>query len=422
MRRSAPPSAPAPAAGGSHRRVAITGIGLLTAFGAGEEVLWRALLDGRSAVRPAEGFAADGLPVDHFAELPAIDYGCYFEPQRSALWSRCSKAAVAAARMAAEDAGPDGVTAGSGGVILGTGYGCTYEMEETLAAFQRGGWRKVKPLTVPRGMPNAPASLVAIELGLTGLNTTVSTACSSGATALAFAAMAVRSGLADVCIAGGADVYLNASTAASWCALRVLSSRNSPSACRPFSADRDGLVLGEGAALLVLEEWQRAERRGARIHAELRGVGLSEDATNVVAPDTAGEAAAIRAALRDAGATPADVGYVNAHGTGTTANDVSESRALATVLGDRARQVPVSSLKGHLGHAMGAAGAIEAAVTALALKRATLPPTLHLERPDPACDLDHVRGGPRRAEVDLALSNSFGFGGQNVVLALGRAR
>jgi nodulation protein E len=411
---------PPPAAVG-RRRVVITGIGLLTAFGVGKERLWEALLTGRSAVRPAAGFSSEGLPVDHFAELPEVDYGDFFEPRRAALWSRCSKAAVAAARLAVDDAGVAAVDSPRTGVFLGTGYGCTYEMEQTVADWRRGGWTKVKPMTVPRGMPNAPASLVALELGLRGPNATVSTACASGATALALAALTLRAGAADVCLAGGADVYLNASTAASWCALRVLSTRNAPDACRPFSADRDGLVLGEGAALLVLEDRQRAEQRGARIYAELAGAGTSNDATNVVAPDAAGEAAAIRAALTDAGREADEVDYVNAHGTGTAANDVTETRALEAALGGRARQVPVSSIKGHLGHAMGAGGAIEAAVTALAIAGSTLPPTLNLARPDPACSLAHVARAPLRTPVRLALSNSFGFGGQNAVLALARA-
>jgi 3-oxoacyl-(acyl-carrier-protein) synthase len=269
-------------------------------------------------------------------------------------------------------------------------------------------------------MPNAPASHLAIQFRARGVNFTVSTACSSGAIAAALAAQQIRAGAIDACFTGGADYVVNASTAAVWNALKVLAKRNGPDASRPFSRDRDGLVLGEGCAILLLEEREAALARGARIHAEVTGVGLNNDATNIVGPDVAGETEAVRAAIADAGLTAADIDYVNAHGTGTEANDANETAVLKEVLGARAHAVPVSSIKGHLGHTMGAAGAIEIAVTALALERQRVPPTLHFSPGDPKCDLDYVPT-PRAHPMRNALTNSFGFGGQNAVLVLSRA-
>ncbi|HTQ78356.1 MAG TPA: beta-ketoacyl-[acyl-carrier-protein] synthase family protein [Thermoanaerobaculia bacterium] len=408
------------------RRIAVTGLGLVTPFGLGAEPLWQGLLAGRSAVRPAAGFSAAGLPTDHVGEIPPFDASPFLSRKQLATWSRASQVATVAARLAWEDAGLGRLDTGADeveprrvGVALGTGFGCTLELEEVYAGWQSAGARAIKPITIPRGMPNAPASHIAIALRAEGPVQTVSTACSSGAVALALALDQLRAGRLDVALAGGVEVALNASTFAGWCALGIVARRNAPSACRPFSVDRDGLVLADGAALLVLEDEARARRRGARIYARLAGAGLANDAHGIVEPEAAGEAAAIRGALEDAGLTPGDIGYVNAHGTGTRANDSTETRALKEALGERAAAIPVSSLKGHLGHTLGAAGAIEAAVTALALTHQILPPTLNFTPGDPACDLDYVPT-PRPWSFAHALSNSFGFGGQNAVLALSR--
>jgi len=405
----------------SRRRVAITGLGLVTAFGSGVEPLWQGLMDGRSAVARARGFDPSGLPVDHVAELPEIDLSSRFTPKQTAYWSRATRVATLAAVEAWEDAGSMTVEPFRAGLFLGSGFGCTYEFEEIYDGWRARGMRGIKPITIPRGMANAPASQIAMILGLKGPCLTVSTACSSGALALGMAVDQIRHGGLEVCLAGGVEAALNASTFAAWCSLGVLSRRNDPTACRPFSADRDGLVLADGCAILVLEEWERAVARGARIWAEVRGVGATNDAHSIVEPDFEGETEAIRMALADAGIAPGELGYVNAHGTGTRANDANETRALKAALGEAAWRTPVSSIKGHLGHALGAAGAIEAAVTALALARRRLPPTLHFTPGDPECDLDYVAGAPREAEVAHALSNSFGFGGQNSALVLSAA-
>ncbi|HEX5137238.1 MAG TPA: beta-ketoacyl-[acyl-carrier-protein] synthase family protein [Planctomycetota bacterium] len=401
------------------RRVVLTGMGLLTPFGVGIEPLWDALVEGRSAVRPAEGFDNADMPTTHYAQLPAIDFDAYLDPKRAALWSRLSRLAVTGGILAARDAG--GKVAGDRtGVILGTGYGCTYEFEEQFQTFFTKGWKRIKPISVPRQMPNAPASHLGIEFGAKGINFTVSTACSSGAISTALAVQQIRAGAIDACFTGGADYIVNASTAAVWNALRVLAKRNGPDASRPFSADRDGLVLGEGCGILLLEEREAALARGARIHAEVTGVGMTNDATNIVGPDVGGETAAVRAAIADAGLSPKDIDYVNAHGTATDANDANETTVLKEALGARAREIPVSSLKGHLGHTMGAAGAIEIAATALSLERQRVPPTLFFVPGDPACDLDYVPKA-RDHRMRHALTNSFGFGGQNAVLVLSRA-
>jgi len=407
--------------GMERRRVVLTGLGLLTPFGVGVEALWIALMEGRSAVRAGEGFDLADMPVTHYGQLPKIDFDAYLDPQRSALWSVLSKLTVTGGILAARDAACEQFPPERTGVVLGTGYGCTYEFEDQFATWMQRGWKRMKPIGVPKMMPNAPASHLAIQFGARGLNFTVSTACSSGAVAAALAAQQIRSGALDACFTGGADYVVNASTAAVWNALRVLGRRNGPDASRPFSADRDGLILGEGCAILLLEDREAAVARGARIHAEITGVGLTNDATNIVGPDLTGEAEAVRAAIADAELAPDDIDYVNAHGTGTEANDANETDVLKQVFGERARDIPVSSVKGHLGHTMGAAGAIEIAVTALALAHQRVPPTLHFVPGDPKCDLDYVPEGPRAHRMRHAITNSFGFGGQNAVLVLSRA-
>jgi 3-oxoacyl-[acyl-carrier-protein] synthase II len=402
----------------TRRRIAITGLGLITPLGIGIEPFWSGLMEGRSAVRPAARFDAGDMPTTHYAEIPEIDYTEYLDPQASALWSGVSKLAVTASILAMRDAGNPSPAAPRLGVILGTGYGAAADFQDVYDVYFRKGWRRIKPATVPKMMPNAPASLIGIHFGARGVNFTVSTACSSGAIAAGLACQQIRAGTIDACITGGADFILNHSSAAAWNNLRVLSRRNDPAASRPFSADRKGLVFGEGAGLFVLEEWEAAKARGARIYAEVVGVGATNDAVNIVGPALEGEAEAVTMALADAGLAPADIDYVCAHGTGTEMNDANESTMLKEVLGERARAIPVSSIKGHVGHTMGAAGAIEVAAAALAIERQRVPATLNFEPGDPACDLDYVADGPRDLALRHAMTNSFGFGGQNSVLVL----
>jgi len=405
----------------TRRRVAITGIGLLTAYGPGLERFWTGLMERRSAVCRPDHVDLSDFPVTHYAVVPPIDFDAYLDPQKSAFWSMASKAAVTGGLLAAGDAGvePESLAGPRTGVLLGTGYGCQFEMEELYRTWFDRGWKRIKPVTVPKLMPNAPASHLAIQFGARGINATISTACSSGAVACGLAAERIRAGELDACLTGGVDMIANPAILGGWNALRVLSRRNEADASRPFSSDRDGLVFGDGCAVFLLEEWDRAVARGARIHAEIRGVAATNDAANIVGPDFGGECEALRMALEDAGIAPAEIDYINAHGTSTEVNDANESLVIREVFGESAP--PVSSIKGHIGHAMGAAGAIEVAATALALENQTIPPTLHFQPGDPACTLDYVADGPRRAELTYALTNSFGFGGQNSVLVLRKA-
>ena len=397
----------------------------MTPLGIGVDGFWNGLVEGRSAVRRAEGFDLLDMPVTHYGQIPAFDFDDHLDARESALWSRASKLAVMCTNLAVEDAGfleAEPFPAGPrSGVILGTGYGCTYEFEPYYEQWFKRGWKRLKPVSIPKMMASAPASHVGIRLGAQGIQFTVSTACSSGAIATGLALERIRAGQLDTCVSGGIDAPINASTAGAWCALRVLSRRNDATASRPFSADRDGLVLAEGGAVLVLEAWERAVARGARIHAEVLGAGASNDAVNIVGPDPEGEVIALNAALRDAGLTPEAIDHVNAHGTSTEANDANETAVLKRVFGERAYRIPVSSVKGHIGHTMGAAGAIDLAASALSLANQRVPPTLHYAAGDERCDLDYVSEGPRDCAMTHVLSNSFGFGGQNSAVILKRA-
>ena len=410
-------------AGMTRRRVAITGIGLITAYGVGEKVFWDGLMGGRSAIRKPDHVEVDDLPTSHYGLMPAIDFDEYLDPKESAFWSLATKTAVAAGFQAAKDAGIEmkQLAGAKTGVLLGTGYGCVFEFQEKFKIFFDRGWTRLKPITVPKLMPNAPASHLGIQFGARGANATISTACSSGAVAIGMAADQIRSGSLDACVTGGVDVIGNEATLGVWNALRVLSRRNDETASRPFSPDRDGLVFGDGCAIFLLEEWESAVARGANIRAELAGVGATNDAANIVGPAVQGELEAIQMALDSAGIAPEQIDYINAHGTATEANDRNESQVIRTFFGDHASALAVSSIKGHIGHAMGASGAIEVAATAMALEQQRIPPTLNYTKGAEGCDLDYVGEGPRDAKLEYAMTNSFGFGGQNSVLVLKKA-
>jgi 3-oxoacyl-[acyl-carrier-protein] synthase II len=308
---------------------------------------------------------------------------------------------------------------------MGTGMGGAGTIDEGYRMLYENGNDRLKPFSVLMAMNNAPAAWIALDHALEGPNLTYSTACSSSAVAIGEAARRVASGEADVMLAGGAEAPLTLGTLKAWEAMRTLAAEDADAAasCRPFSRDRGGLVLGEGAAVVVLEAWERAEARGAPILAEAAGYGLFTDAAHVTRPSVEGQAEAMRRALADARLDPAQVGYVNAHGTGTQANDGVETAAIKAVLGARAGRVPVSSTKSMHGHLLGAAGALEYVACVMALSRGTIPPTVNLRVPDPECDLDYVCSGSRPAGGEpAALSNSFAFGGTNAVLAVRRAQ
>jgi nodulation protein E len=398
-------------------RVLITGLGCVTALGLGVDRFWSGLVSGESGVRPLVWPAGADVPkVAVGAQVLSYDPGDQFPANQIPLLDRFSQFAVLAARQAVADAGLGPETIRSAAVVLGTGCGGKETEEQTYIRLYREGRERVHPLTIPRGMPSAAASQVSIDLGTRGPAFSVTSACASAAHAVAQAVLLIRGGCAKVALAGGTDAPFTYGLLKAWEALRVLS----PDQCRPFSHHRNGLVLGEGAGLVVLESEAHALARDAKIYAELAGFGLSSDAGHITDPSTEGAAVAMRTALADAGLAPAGIDYINAHGTGTLANDRCETWAIRQVFGCDADRLVVSSTKAAHGHALGASGALELIATTLAIRHSVVPPTLNFTKPGEGCDLNYV---PNRAEarrVGAALSNSFAFGGLNAVLALRR--
>ena len=401
------------------RDVVITGVGAVTAAGLGAPALWQAMRDATSMIAP---YAFDEAPASDTrariaARCTAFDPAAHFDDRRLALADRISQFALVAAREAVAQSGidlrRDGL-ADRAAVVIGTGIGGQMSHDEQSRRLYRDGASRLHPMTVVRIMPSAATSLVGMEFGATGPAFATTSACASANHAIAQAAMLLRAGLADVAITGGSEACISYSCVKAWEAMRVLADDT----CRPFSKQRRGLVLGEGAGVFVLETAEHARRRGATILAELAGVGMSADAGDMVAPSVEGQSAAIRRALTDARLDAGDVDYINAHGTGTQANDATECAAIRAVFGAYAANVAVSSTKGVHGHALGAAGALELVAALGAIANGVIPPTANYLDPDPACDLDVVPNTARERRVRAALSNSFAFGGLNAVLAV----
>ena len=405
------------------RRVALTGIGPITSLGAGVEQVWEALLAGRSGISRIENFDASELPVRIGGEIRDFAPEEWMSSKDAKRTDRAVHFALAAAKLAWDDAGSPTTDRARTAVMFSTGIGGLSSLLAQHKVFLERGAERVSPFMVPMLMPNAAAAHIAMAFGFTGPNECITTACAAGAHAVGDGFRAVQRGLADVCIAGGTEATILGLTIAGFAQMQALSRNEDPErASRPFDRDRDGFVLSEGACALVLEEAERARARGARIYAEVGGYGTSADAHHVTAPepDGIGAVQSIQACLEDAGEPPEAVGYVNAHGTSTPLNDAAETRALKKALGDHAYSIPVSSTKSMTGHLLGAAGAFEAAVAALVVDRGVIPPTINYETPDEECDLDFVPNESRPANPRLALSNAFGFGGHNAVLALRR--
>ena len=406
------------------RRVVITGIGAITPIGIGADGLWDGVMADRSAVRTIDRFDASPFPSRIAAQVDDFDPADHLDPRRARRLDRFSALSVAASRMAFEDAGlvagGDGATTG---VWIGSALGGVAFGEEQHAGFVARGVRGVAPTLALAVFGGAGASNVALDLGLTGPTVGNANSCASGAVAIGQAFGAIRDGTVVTALAGGAEAPLAPLTFGAFAMIRVLSQRNDePSrASRPFDRDRDGFVMGEGAAVLALEERGAALERGARIVAEIVGFGASNDAYHMTAPRPDGRdaARAIRAALADARMEPDRIGYVNAHGSSTPLNEPAEARAIRVAFGDLADGIPVSGTKGLYGHALGASGAFEAAITAMALDREVLPGTCNLEVPDPDIDLRLLRSATP-ARVDAAVSTSFGFGGMNAALVFAR--
>jgi len=409
-----------------NRRVVITGLGAITPIGLGAEGLWEGLRAGRSAVRTITRFDPAPFRTRIAAEVSSFHPGDHLEERKARRLDRFGQFSVAATRLALRDAELDLAKEDRDrtGVMMGTALGGVGMAEGQHARYVEGGIRAVDPALALMVFAGAASCNVAIEFGATGPNSTNGMSCASGTIAIGDGFRAIARGDADVMIAGGAEAPLAPLSFGAFAIIRAMSTRNDDpaTASRPFDADRDGFVMGEGAAVLVLEERGRALARGARVYAEICGFGLTNDAHHMTAPraDGAQAARAMRLALAEAGIAPEAVGYVNAHGSSTPLNDSTETAAIHQVFGEHARRLAVSGTKGYYGHALGASGAIEAAICALAAHRGWLPPTLNLRVPDPACDLDYLAGGGRTGHPEYLLSNSFGFGGINAALVLRR--
>jgi nodulation protein E len=400
-------------------RVVITGIGVVSPAGLTLDDFWSALVDGRSAIRPIVTVPTERLSTRIAAQVLDFDPGLYFADKHAGQLDRFAQFAVVAAQAAVRDSNIEisEEQALTAAVAIGNGAGGQNSVDDAYLKFYGQNSPRVHPLTIPRWMVSAAASQVSMRLGLRGPTWTVSTACASGTQAIGQAFHMVRMGQAPIALTGGTEAILTAGSIKSWEALRVLTTDT----CRPFSRTRSGIVLGEGAAMLVLERRDRAMARNARIYAEVLGFGQSADALDIIAADIGGCSRAMQAALADAKLNPDDVAYVNAHGTGTSLNDRTETAALRNVFAAHADRLAVSSIKAVLGHSLGAAGALEIAATALALHTRTIPPTGNFEEQDPDCDLDFVPNVARQSQIRVAMSNSFAFGGLNAVLVLGQA-
>jgi 3-oxoacyl-[acyl-carrier-protein] synthase II len=398
------------------RRVLITGMGAVTSIGAGLSEFWRNLLAGTCGIGPFSLFDSSSYRTQTAAQVREIPDG-FLTPSERRRMSRADRMGVAAAREAIEASGLDLSREDPTrlGVILGGGTSGLIDSEAFYELSLRG--RKARPSKVLNHLPDSITDRVAQRFGLLGIKSTITTACSSSANAMGYAYDVIAAGMADVVLTGGSDVLARL-TYGGFNALRAVD----PDPCRPFDRERKGLSIGEAAGILVFEDEAHARRRGAPVVAEFRGYGVTSDAYHMTAPDPSGVAGGrtLQAALANAGLNAEDVDYVNAHGTATPQNDSAETAALKAALGERARKIPISSIKSMIGHCLCASGAIEAVATALTVRDGKVPPTIHYENPDPACDLDYVPNAARDVRVDVALSNSFAFGGNSSVVVLAR--
>ncbi len=409
------------------RRVVITGVGLVTALGIGTSETWDGLIEGISGVGPITHFDASQFPTKIAAEVKNFDPGTFVERKDVKKMDTFIHFAIAAAEFAMKDAGLSAFEPAEGnrvGVVIGSGIGGFATIEREHETLIRQGPKRVSPFFIPSSIVNLAAGQVSIRFGARGPNLAPCTACSSGSHAVGDSFKIIQRDDADIMIAGGSEAAITPMAVGGFDALKALSTRNEEPtrASRPFDRDRDGFVLGEGAGVLILEELEHARGRGARIYAEIVGYGMSSDSYHITAPPPDGDGAvrAMLMTLRDAGIAREEVDYINAHGTSTPPNDKTETAAIRAAFDDHAFKLAISSTKSMIGHLLGAAGAVEAGVTALTLLHQTIHPTINLENPDPECYLDYVPKHSRRTNIRYALSNSFGFGGTNACLLLKR--
>ena len=409
-----------------HRRVVVTGLGILSPVGNDLRSSWDAIVNGRSGIGPITHFDASSFPTRIAGEVKGFDPSAWVAAKDVKKMDPFVLYGVAASMMALGDAGLtiDEATADRIGVAIGAGIGGLKGIEETTLRYREGGARKISPFYVPSTIINMIAGQVSIMTGAKGPNIAAVTACTTATHNIGLAMRMIQYGDADAMIAGGAEFATTPTSVGGFCAMKALSTRNDEpeKASRPWDRDRDGFVMGDGAGILVLEEYDRAVARGARIYCELAGFGMSGDAHHMTAPSESGEGAArcMAHAIADAGIDPSEVGYINAHGTSTPAGDLAETMAIKAALGEHAYRTMVSSTKSMTGHLLGAAGGVEAVFSAMALHTGIIPPTINLEHPSEGCDLDYVPNVARERKVEYAMSNSFGFGGTNGTLVLRR--
>lgn len=407
------------------RRVVITGMGVMTAIGKDLDTFWDSLMTGKSGISPVESFDVSEYPTTIAGSIKDFDPENYMDKRDTRRMDRFVQLAVAASTMALKDANlniREDMNPERAGVYVGSGIGGLGTWEDQHNILLEKGPKRVSPFFIPMMIANMGSGQISILTGAKGPNSTVVTACATGTNSIGDAYKLILRDEADVMVCGGAEATIRPTGMAGFCALRAMSTRNDEPerASRPFDVDRDGFVMSEGAGVLVIEELEHAKKRGARIYAEVIGYGMSGDAHHMTDPDPDGAARCMVLALKDAGITADQVEYINAHGTSTPVGDKSETIAIKKTFGDHAYKLAVSSTKSMTGHMLGAAGGVEAVILALTITRGFIPPTINLENQDPECDLDYVPNTPRKADVSIALSNSFGFGGHNATIVLKR--
>lgn len=410
------------------RRVVITGVAMVTPVGPDTESSWEGLVNGRSGIGPITQFEDKDIPTQFAGEVKGFDAAKFIEPKEIKKMDRFIHLGIAASQMVMDDAGlvitPE--NAERIGVMVGAGIGGLPAIERAYRAYMEKGYRRITPFFIPMSIINELSGHISMRFGAKGPNSCVVTACATGTNAIGDAFKIVQRGDADAMIAGGAESCVCPLGVGGFNSMKALSTRNAEPerASRPFDAQRDGFVMGEGSGLVVLEDLEFAQKRGARILAEVVGYGMSGDAYHITSPAPGGEGAArcMAMAIKDAGIDPSEMGYINAHGTSTKYGDELETMAIKTVFGEHAYKVPVSSTKSMTGHLLGAAGGVEAVISILAMDRGILPPTINLENPDPECDLDYVPNTARKKQVEIVMSNSFGFGGTNASIVLRKFR
>ncbi|UNK16746.1 beta-ketoacyl-ACP synthase II [Paenibacillus sp. N3/727] len=406
-----------------NQRVVVTGMGVMTSLGQDLETFWNSLMSGKSGVSHVEAFDVSGYTTQIAASVKDFNPEDYMDRKEARKMDRFVQFAVAAGSKALENSGIKiGVNAEAErvGVSIGSGIGGLGTWEDQHNILLEKGPKRVSPFFIPMMIANMASGQMSINLGAKGPNTTQVTACATGSHSIGDSFRLIQRGDADVMVCGGAEATIRPTGMAGFCAMRAMSTRNDEpeKASRPFDTGRDGFVMGEGAGVLILESLEHAQKRGAKIYAEVIGYGLSADAYHITEPNPDGAARCMKMAIRDAGITPEDIDYINAHGTSTPVGDRSETKAVKMALGDHAYKVAVSSTKSMTGHLLGAAGGVEAVICAMSLGNQTIVPTINLEDQDPECDLDYVPNKPRKAELNIVMSNSFGFGGHNATIIL----